>query len=150
MNCTIANQEGSFHRTAKKEFDPFTSVMKSYVHHKIELANSLLLANGKQPIPKEYMSNVFRWNFLKSQLFFTMMTMVRTEMLRRVLFPDFLLIQLVHIQCVSWKNQRRMDHCSIIVFLNVITDRWFCNNIQSSVKYAAWLPRGKTLMIVIV
>ncbi|PIK50208.1 putative WSC domain-containing protein 2-like [Apostichopus japonicus] len=60
MNCTIANQEGSFHRTAKKEFDPFTSVMKSYVHHKIELANSLLLANGKQPIPKEYMSNVFR------------------------------------------------------------------------------------------
>lgn len=57
MDCTIANQEGSFHRKSSKQFEPFTEDMKKYIDGRIEQANAVLLENGKPPLPDEYFSD---------------------------------------------------------------------------------------------
>ncbi|KAJ8043537.1 WSC domain-containing protein 1 [Holothuria leucospilota] len=60
LDCTIANQEGSFHRKSTNEFDPFTDELKTYLDEKIRRAQDLLTAFRKPLLPEEYFAKDFR------------------------------------------------------------------------------------------
>lgn len=60
LDCTIANQEGSFHRKSTNEFDPFTDELKTFLNGKIRRAQDLLTAFRKPLLPEEYFAKDFR------------------------------------------------------------------------------------------